>query len=183
MYEQRSNAMSLNTPESLPRFHRLCAAAALLGLLAGCAGLRLGEPRISNGQTADEVTRTMGQPKARYNLANGGQRLEYSSGPQGKTTYMVDLDPAGRVIAFDQVLTEINFNSLPAGMTRDEVLVRLGRPSERFYIGWQQRDVWAYRYPINECQWFMVSMGPEGRVVDMGYGIDRQCDPGGRERS
>ncbi len=182
MYEQRSNAMSLNTPECFPRFHQLCAAA-LLGVLAGCAGLHFGEPRITKGQTADEVTRAMGTPTSRYNLANGVQRLEYASGPYGRTTYMVDLDPAGRVIEFDQVLTEINFNSLPPGMTRDEVLVRIGRPSERFYIGWQQRDVWAYRYPINECLWFMVSMGSAGRVVDMGYGIDRRCDPGGRERS
>ena len=52
-------------------------------------------PRISTGQTADEVVRAIGQPTARYAFPNGGQRLEYASGPYGKTTYMVDLDPPG----------------------------------------------------------------------------------------
>jgi hypothetical protein len=179
MYVQRWNAMNRNTTDFPTGFRPLCAAALLLGLLAGCAGFG---PKVSNGQTADEVIRAMGQPTARYAFANGGQRLEYASGPYGKTTYMIDLDASGRVTGWDQVLTELNFNSLPAGMTRDEVLVRIGHPSERFYIGWQERDVWAYRYPINECLWFMVSMGREGRVVDMGYGIDRRCDAGGKTR-
>jgi hypothetical protein len=176
MYVQRWPAMNLPTTD----FRALCGAAVLLALLSGCAGF---QPRISNGQTADEVVRTMGQPTSRYRLVTGAERLEYASGPYGRTTYMVDLDPAGRVTGWDQVLTELNFNSLPAGMTREEVLVRIGRPSERYYIGWQQRDVWAYRYPINECQWFTVSMGRDGRVVDMGYGIDPRCDPGGNNRS
>ena len=180
MYVQRWNAMNPNTTERQTALRPMCAAALLVGLLAGCAAFG---PRISNGQTVDEVTRAMGQPTARYALSNGGQRLEYATGPYGKQTYMVDLDPSGRVTAFDQVLTELNFNSLPTGMTRDEVLVRIGHPSETFRIGWQDRDVWAYRYPINECLWFMVSMGREGRVVDMGYGIDWRCDPGGNERS
>jgi hypothetical protein len=173
MCVQPWNAMNRDTTEFRT------SAALLLGLLAGCSGM---QHRISNGQTADEVVRAMGPPTARYALSGGAQRLEYASGPFGKTTYMVDLDASGRVTGWDQVLTELNFNSLPAGMTGDEVLVRIGRPSERFRIGWQDRDVWAYRYPINECQWFMVSLGRQGRVVDMGYGIDWRCDPGGRER-
>jgi outer membrane protein assembly factor BamE (lipoprotein component of BamABCDE complex) len=176
MYAQRSNAMNRHTSEL-----RLLIAALLLALLGGCAAY--GARNIRMGQTADEVTRALGPPTARYALANGSQRLEYASGAWSRTTYMIDLDPAGRVTAADQVLTELNFNSLPAGMTRDEVLVRIGNPSERFYIGWQQRDVWAYRYPINECQWFMVSIGRDGKVVDMGYGIDWRCDPGGKERT
>ena len=181
MYGQRWNAMNRNTTDFRTDFRRLVIAALMFGLLAGCAGYA--PDGVRNGQTADEVARLMGPPTGRYALAGGGQRLEYARGPYGKHTYMIDLDASGRVTGWDQVLTEINFNSLPTGMTRDEVLVRIGRPSERFYIGWQQRDVWVYRYPINECQWFMVSMGREGRVVDMGYGIDRRCDPGGKERS
>lgn len=179
MYVQRWNAMNRNTTDFPTGFRPLCAAALLLGLLAGCAGFG---PKVSNGQTVDEVVRAMGQPTARYSFAGGVQRFEYATGPFGRHTYMVDFDAAGRVTGWDQVLTELNFNSLPPNMTRDEVLHRIGRPSERFYIGWQQRDVWAYRYPINECRWFMVSMGQDGRVVDMGYGLERGCD-GGKERS
>jgi hypothetical protein len=159
-----------------PRCLLGCAAGIALGLLAGCAGYA--PTGVTSGQSAEDVARLMGPPTGRYPLASGGQRLEYARGPYGKHTYMIDVDPAGRVTGWDQVLTELNFNSLPAGMTRDEVLVRIGRPSERYYIGWQERDIWAYRYPINECQWFMVSIGREGRVVDTGYGIDWRCDPG-----
>ncbi len=153
-------------------------ACALVVLLSGCAGYA--PTGVTNGQTADEVARLMGPPTGRYPLASGGQRLEYARGPYGKHTYMVDLDAGGRVSGWTQVLNEANFNALPLGLTREEVLLRIGRPSERFYIGWQERDVWAYRYPINECLWFMVSMGRDQKVVDTGYGIDWRCDAGDR---
>lgn len=175
MYATRSNAMHPTTTECRALI-RLSIAAALLALVAGCASYA--PSGVRNGQSADEVTRAMGQPTGRHALAGGGQRLEYARGPMGKHTYMVDLDAGGRVTGWDQVLNETNFNKLPTGLTRDEVVMRLGRPSERFYIGWQELDVWAYRYPINECQWFMVSMGREGRVVGTSYGIDWRCDPG-----
>jgi hypothetical protein len=149
-------------------------AAVCLLLLAGCAGY--GPSDVRNGQTAEEVARLMGPPTGRYPLAGGAQRLEYARGPMGRHTYMIDLDAAGRVTGWTQVLNETNFNALPTGITREELLLRLGRPSERFYIHWQKRDVWAYRYPINECQWFMVSLDRDQRVVDTGYGIDRSCD-------
>jgi hypothetical protein len=159
-----------------------CVGGALLGVLAGCAGYA--PSGVQNGQTADEVARLMGPPTGRYPLPGGGQRLEYARGPMGKHTYMIDLDAAGRVTGWTQVLNEANFNALPTGLTREEVLLRLGRPSERFYIGWQDLDVWAYRYPINECQWFMVGFRRDGHVNDTSYGIDWRCDRGGdRKRS
>jgi hypothetical protein len=158
------------------RIRALPMACALLGVLAGCAGYS--PTGVRNGQTAEEVAHLMGPPTGKYPLASGGQRLEYARGPYGKHTYMIDLDANGRVIGWNQVLNEANFNSLPHGLTREEVLLRIGRPSERFYIGWQERDVWAYRYPINECLWFMVSLSRDQRVVDTGYGIDWRCDAG-----
>jgi hypothetical protein len=160
---------------------RLGITAAVLGLAAGCASYT--PSGVQNGQSADDVVRHMGTPTGRYTLPGGGQRFEYARGPMGKHTYMIDLDAGGRVTGWTQVLDETNFNKLPTGLTSDEVLTRLGRPSERFSVGWGERiDVWAYRYPINECRWFMVSMGRDQRVVDTSYGIDRRCDPGGNER-
>ncbi len=141
-----------------------CAAGIALGLLAGCAGYA--PTGVTSGQSAEDVARLMGPPTGRYPLASGGQRLEYARGPYGKHTYMIDVDPAGRVTGWDQVLTELNFNSLPAGMTRDEVLVRIGRPSERYYIGWQERDIWAYRYTDQR--------------VPVVHGLDRARGPRGR---
>jgi hypothetical protein len=36
--------------------------------------------------------------------------------------------------------------------------------------------VWSYRYWTPFCQWFQVSVGDDGKVVETGYGIDPMCD-------
>ena len=61
-------------------------------LLAGCAQLP-----PAPGTAADEVRRTWGTPTGTHALAAGGTRLEYATGPYGRTTWMIDLDAAGRV--------------------------------------------------------------------------------------
>ena len=157
-----------------PRLAALLAALAL----GACAGY---DPsQLRPGQSVDEVTRLMGNPTALYALPGGAQRIEYARGPFGRQTYMVDTDAGGRVSGWSQVLTEANFNALPNGITRDELLRRLGTPGERHRIGWQQRDLWAWRYPTNDCLWFTVSLDRGQRVVDSGYAIDPRCDAGDR---
>jgi hypothetical protein len=156
---------------------RLAGWLAALSL-AACAGY--GPSQLRVGQGADEVTQAMGTPTALYALPGGAQRIEYARGPFGRQTWMVDVDAGGRVSAWSQVLTEANFNALPHGITRDELLLRLGTPGERHRIGWQQRDLWAWRYPTNDCLWFTASLDAEQRVVDSGYGIDPRCDAGDR---
>lgn len=156
-------------------------ALAGLALVAGCASL--GPANLRVGESADEATRAMGAPTAIYALPGGAQRYEFARGPYGRETWMVDLDASGHVTQWSQALTEANFASLAAGMTRDELLRRLGTPSERHRIGWQDRDLWAWRYPTNDCLWFTASLDVHDRLVDSGYGIDPRCDAGnGRDR-
>jgi hypothetical protein len=169
MFNGRWNAMNRTTTE-----RRLsCCAAALALLLGGCAGYS--PSGVHRGQSADEVAQAMGKPTARYQRADGGERIEYARGPMGKHTYMIDLDNAGRVTGWTQVLTEANFNALALGTGRDEVLRTLGTPSERQPIPRQHIDVWSYRYDTVFCQWFQVSVGDDGRVVETGYGPDPMC--------
>ena len=157
--------------------------AALLAALSLAACASYGPSQLRVGQSADEVTQAMGTPTALYALPGGAQRIEYARGPFGRQTYMVDTDAGGHVSGWSQVLSEANFNALPNGITRDELLRRLGTPGERHRIGWQERDLWAWRYPTNDCLWFTVSLDREQRVVDSGYGIDPRCDSGnGRDR-
>ena len=59
---------------------------------------------------------------------------------------MLDVDANGALVAATQVLVEANFNSIKAGMTRDELLRHLGRPSRVGFVGWQNQTVWNYRY-------------------------------------
>ena len=117
----------------------------------------------------------LGQPTGRYELPQGGARLEFARGPYGKHTYMVDLDSAGNVIGWQQVLNENNFNTVVNGMSRDEVLFKLGRPSERRGGGRQGGEVWSYRYDAVFCQWFAISM-IDGKVRDPAYLPDPLCD-------
>src|SRR5207244_2668791 len=112
------------------------------------------------GSTQEDVQHEMGPPTARYTLPGGGTRLEFARGPYGKHTYMVDLDAGGRVAGWQQVLTEDNFNRVHAGETADELLLQLGRPSERRSGDWQGGQVWSYRYEtlMGLCQWYQVSL-------------------------
>lgn len=158
-------------------------AGGLALLVAACAGYGPGGVKV--GQTAAEVAQSMGQPTGRYSRPDGGQRLEYARGPYGKHTYMIDLDSAGRVTHATQVLEEFIFERVKPGATRDQVLYEIGRPSEVYAIGWQNIDVWAYRYPtdFSLCQWFQVGMGRDGKVTGTSYGIDPRCDVGRNDSS
>ena len=42
--------------------------------------------------------------------------------------------------------------------------------------GWQGGEVWSWRYPTNDCLWFQVSVGADGRVRDGIFNIDPRCD-------
>lgn len=160
---------------------RLAAAAACAAALGGCASY--GPPRIQPGQPADLLPQSMGQPTGRYALPDHGTRLEYARGPMGKHTYMVDVGADGRVAGWQQVLTESNFNAVAEGVPDDELLQRLGRPSERRGGGRQGGEVWSYRYDSTPfCQWFQVSV-IDGRVKNTAYGPDPLCDDDGKDRS
>jgi len=155
--------------------HKLLSMGA--ALLSGCVAFA--PPPPAPGQTETEVSQRLGAPTARYPMPAGATRLEFASGPYGRTTWMVDLDAAGRVTATRQVLGEMSFLDFQArapGMPRDELLRTLGRPGERRHGGWQGGEVWSWRYPTNDCLWFQVSIGADGVVRDGAYGIDPRCD-------
>lgn len=153
-------------------FQRIGAGVSA-ATLAACSAFA--PVSIRPGQTTDEVTQSMGQPTNRYALPQGGSRLEYARGPYGKQTYMVDIGADGRVQQVQQVLTEANFSTVHPGETREELLMRLGRPSER-RGAFRNTELWAYRYEAVFCQWFVVTMNPDGRVRDAGYVPDPLCD-------
>ena len=154
------------------------AAGLVVALVAGCTGYS--PAGFTAGATREQVAQAMGQPTGLYPLPGGGSRVEYARGPFGKQTYMLDFDAQGRLQQWQQVLTEKNFDELPAGIDQNEVLMRLGRPSSRFGIHYQNETVWAYRYESPFCKWFQVGIGPEGKVLDTAYGTDPLCDHDGR---
>ncbi|MFT3820003.1 MAG: hypothetical protein QM750_20715 [Rubrivivax sp.] len=161
--------------------HLMTVPAALL--LAGC--VTFGPPPLAVGQTEAEVVAVMGAPTGRYAMPEGVTRLEYATGPFGRHTWMVDIGPDGRSRRFQQVLEWRNlaaFQQRAAGMSIDELLRELGRPGDRAHGGLRGGETWSYRYPTNNCLWFQVSIGADGKVTGAGDGIDPMCDTNDRAR-
>lgn len=161
----------------LPRMALILALA-----LAGAACGTFKPQELRTGQTEAEVIQLMGQPTGRYAGAAGVTRLEFATGPYGRTTWMVDLDTSGKALAWAQVLNETAFGYVQTNFEgKDQGWLRftLGRPGEVRGGGWQGGQVWSWRYPTNECFWYQVSILDGGKLRDGGaYGIDPRCDPG-----
>jgi hypothetical protein len=155
---------------------RTALLAAGLALLTACAGPGITPLAVGAGEA--EVRQAWGEPTGRYTVP-GGTRLEYATGPYGRTTWMVDLDASGRVTARRQVLDWSNLQAVQGrvpGMTRDELLRTLGRPGERRSGGRQGGEVWSWRFESPFCLWFQSSIGDDGIVRDGVFGPDPLCD-------
>lgn len=163
----------------VPVASRAALALSLVSSLALAACAAYGPGALGPGQTEADAVGRMGEPTGRYVLDDGSTRLEFARGPYGRHTYMVDVDPDGRILAVRQVLGERSFLTIAPGLGRAELLRRIGRPAQTMRIARQNLDIYSYRYPTNECQWFQVSIDLGSDAVrDTGYGIDPLCDVG-----
>lgn len=144
-------------------------------LLTACANFGL--PKWSAGMTREQATQGMGRPTAEYPLPQGGQRVEFATGPMGHKTYMLDFDGAGALRRYEQVLDEQHFMAIRPGMSEQEVLMQLGTPSNRGVIPRQHQKVWSYRYESLWCTWYQLGIDDRsGRVVDAVYSPDPLCE-------
>ena len=107
----------------------------------------------------------LGEPTGRHRLDDGRMRLEYARGPFGHHTYMIDLEADGRVRHWRQVLGVAEFRRIVPGTGRDELLREFGRAAEKMAFARRGIEVWSYRYPTYDCQWFQVSLDRQGKVV------------------
>jgi hypothetical protein len=153
----------------------LCCLA--VGGLGACAspGLR----SIPAGADEAAVRQAWGEPTGRYALPGGGTRLEYATGPYGRATWMVDLDPSGHSTGVANVLDWKSLQAAQAevpGMTREEVLRRLGHPSDVRPGGRQGGQVWSWRFDSPFCLWFQSSIGDDDRVRDGVFSPDPWCE-------
>ena len=155
---------------------RRVVLGVVAALLLGACATSYGPGGLAAGSSVDEAVRRMGQPTGRHTRDDGGTRLEFARGPMGLHTYMLDFDTAGRMVRVEQVLTESNFYALRPGMTADEVLRRIGRPSDQRYLSRQRHRLWSYRYETPFCIWFQVSIGADGRVSELGHNLDPMCE-------
>ena len=156
------------------------AAAVLTASLVACAGLRP-PGALPVGTPIAEARQGFG-PSAEYPLPGGGTRLEFRQGSFGRQTYMLDFDAGGRLVSTQQVLTPANFEAIRPGMSQQEVLARIGQPAYTFPVGWQQLQVWNYRFGglEGDCVVFQVSISIVTRAVtETGPGPDPVCSRDG----
>ena len=72
--------------------------------------------------------------------------------------------------------TESELATIKEGMTRDQVLTRVGPPTWTFKVRQEDLTIWNYRYNRNDCLIYQVSVRPNGTVRDAGIGQDPACD-------
>jgi hypothetical protein len=85
----------------------------------------------------------------------------------GNETYIAFVGAGGTLQSVRQVLNDGNFDSLPLGMTEEEVLRRLGPPRDGMAYAmsrthswdWKYQDVWGYP------TLFSVTFDAQGRSV------------------
>ncbi len=161
-------------------FSRQCSSLSIIAaacVLSACASVT--PSRLTAGTPMTDVVRGLGPAAFEYALPDAAKRLEYAGGTYGKHTWMLDFNAAGNLTRSTQVLTEGRFNQVLAGMSQDEVLLRLGHPSEQSVIAFQKQTVWSYRFEGPFCVWFQVGLNAAGRVMDTGYLPDPMCEPQG----
>jgi hypothetical protein len=120
--------------------------AALVALLASCAGFPYGGYEIPAGTPRDAVIARSGPPTRVVALPGGGERLQYSLQPAGQEAWMVDVDAAGKVVRAYQALTADNFNRIQPGWARADIEREFGPPARVDGVASWRGPIWTYRW-------------------------------------
>ena len=160
-----------------PLLALVAAALGACSIFHPPGGLPLGTPI--------DQARQLGGQTGQYPLPDGGTRLEFARGGLAKRTDMLDFDAGGHLVANTQVLNPQTFATIKPGMSETDVLSRIGRPVGVTPIGYQQLQVWNYRFGglEGDCVLFQVSFANATRLVtETGQGYDGACDaPDGKD--
>src|SRR5258708_6812445 len=123
-----------------------CALTFMIGL-CGCASYSGSDLRPGQSSLND-VRASMGQPAAQWSSPDGSMQLSYPRGPSGFHSYMVYLDPAGRLQRIENVMDEASFDRISKGMSESDVVRMLGPAVPAWTKSFDARRelVWEWRY-------------------------------------
>ncbi|TCS39597.1 hypothetical protein EDC30_101554 [Paucimonas lemoignei] len=123
-------------------------AIGIIGLALCLGACAISKP-VNVGDTEAQVIAARGNPTSRYRVGNE-QILEYNRLPYGQETYLARLGPDGRVISFEQVLTDEKFAAIRINQdTKEDVLHLIGAPDEKTWLPLPRQEVWSYPYREN----------------------------------
>jgi len=127
------------------RARALLAAVVLASAaLSGCASLL--QPPVQPGESEEQVLNRLGQPSNVYQ--DGNTRLfEYAAGAFGQYQYMARIGPDRRLVSYQQVWTIENFHAIRVKQdTKEDVLHRVGRPTEITHYARVPFEAWNYGF-------------------------------------
>ena len=104
-------------------------------------------------------------------LALAANAAELYVSPSGSDTYFIYVDNQDRVVRWEQVLTEERFDTIAQGMTKDQVIERIGITKITHGLARGRGYVWHYRYTTPHCKSFVIEFTPEDIVRSAGYRI------------
>jgi outer membrane protein assembly factor BamE (lipoprotein component of BamABCDE complex) len=117
--------------------------------------------------TEAQIRDQMGQPETESRFPDGSKHLYYPRGPQGTTSYRIDIDAQGKLIAVTQLLTAENFAKVRIGMSQEDVRELLGKPGEVAVYPLKPETVWSWKWqeggPSGDA-FFNVHFDPSGHV-------------------
>lgn len=183
MRDRIQETVMANKMKLTSRTRVLFAVFACSALLAACNAY--GPQSLAPGTSVAQVQAQMGAATASHpppaDQPRAASRLEFARGPMGKHTYMLDFDAQGRLLAWEQVLTEAKFFKVEPGWSQAQVRAWLGTPSHVRSVGWRGETVWSYRYESPFCVWFEISL-INASVVGTGNGPDPLCEEKGGDK-
>jgi hypothetical protein len=152
----------------------LCAAA-----LYGCVSYD-GRSLKPGESTVQDVRAVMGEPAMQWAEPDHSLQLSYPRGPAGFHSYMVYLDPNGRLQRIENVMDPASFYRISPGMSDRQVLRILGPsvPAWTNYFAARRELVWEWRY-CNESSHrarFDVLFDGDSRTVRTSFGRAELCD-------
>jgi hypothetical protein len=131
------------SPRAAATWLRAPLAAACLALLVACAGM---PERLAPGTARAEIEQRLGRPTAVHALPDG-MLLQYSRQPAGQQVYNLQLDAQGRLRQVEQVMDRAAFDAVSVDRwTREQVLLRFGRPALVERVARFDGDIWTYRF-------------------------------------
>jgi hypothetical protein len=148
--------------------------------LAACAS-NDGRGLVPGQSREQDVQAVMGKPAEVQALANGETVYWYPQLPWGHVSYAARLGPDGRLLAFEQRLTEENTSKIVRGQTTaKEVHDLLGPAWQPQRFGNLERDVWTYpmRVPGHALpKWYVVQFSYDGVAREIYLFDDPQFVP------
>jgi len=153
----------------------MCISAAV----AGCTSY--GNEGLVPGQsTLADVHAAMGKPAMQWVNPDQSMQLSYPRGPAGFHSYMVYLDPSGRVVRVQNVMDSSSFYRIEPGMSEQDVLRILGPSVPHWTAVFLARRelVWEWRYcdEFAQAARFDVLFDADSHKVRTSYGHPEMFD-------